>query len=403
MKELMGKGKGNGNGAKAAGPPSSHSHLYDGESGLYLEEIFRDFLKVERKRAERSNRTFLLMLLHIGNAVCDAEKQKALEKITCRIISLTRETDIKGWYKQGTVLGIIFTETNGTDKDLLRGKIEEKVCEVVNNEKVGQIKISLHVFPEEKDSWQDNDNDPSNGVCDLTLYTDLSQKNETRKIPLIAKRIIDVIGSLFGIVLFSPFFLIIPLCIKLTSRGPVLFRQERVGQYGKRFTFFKFRSMQTGCDANIHKAYVEKLICKKSSYRGGNGNGGNDGNRKGDAKQVYKICDDPRVTPVGKFLRKTSLDELPQFFNVLKGDMSLVGPRPPIPYELENYDVWHRRRIHEVKPGITGLWQVKGRSSTNFDEMVRLDLQYSREWSLWLDLKLIIETPLVLIIGKGAY
>ena len=396
MNEFMRKVKGNGTSL-----PPGHARLYDGKSGLYVEEIFHDFLNIERKRAERSHRNFLLMLLHLSDAACDEEERKVLEKITCRIISLTRETDIRGWYRQGKVLGIIFTETNGTGKELLREKIEDKLCEVMkDHEDAGQIHISLHVFPEEKDVWHDSG--PSDGKCDLTFYTDLSRKDETRRISLIAKRLLDIIGSILGIILFSPFFLIIPLCIKLTSRGPVFFRQERIGQYGKRFTFLKFRSMQAGCDANIHKAYVEKLICRQSSYKSGSGDEKNNGGGRGDAR-VYKICDDPRVTPVGKFIRKTSLDELPQFFNVLKGDMALVGPRPPIPYEVENYDVWHRRRIFEVKPGITGLWQVKGRSTTSFDEMVRLDLQYSREWSVWLDLKIIFETPLILLIGKGAY
>ncbi len=120
-------------------------------------------------------------------------------------------------------------------------------------------------------------------------------------------------------------------------------------------------------------------------------------------KVVYKITNDPRITPLGRFLRKTSLDELPQFINVLKGEMSLVGPRPPIPYELENYDAWHRHRLLGKKPGITGLWQVKGRSKTTFDSMVRLDLQYIREWSLWLDVKLLLQTPLAVLRGKGAY
>ena len=115
------------------------------------------------------------------------------------------------------------------------------------------------------------------------------------------------------------------------------------------------------------------------------------------------MSNDPRITPIGQFLRKTSLDELPQFFNVLKGEMSLVGPRPPIPYECELYDIWHRRRMLSVKPGITGLWQVSGRSSTTFDEMVRLDLRYINGWSLWLDIKLLLKTPLVIITGKGAY
>ena len=115
------------------------------------------------------------------------------------------------------------------------------------------------------------------------------------------------------------------------------------------------------------------------------------------------MTNDPRVTPLGRFLRKTSLDELPQFINVLKGDMSLVGPRPPIPYEFENYDTWHRRRVLEAKPGITGLWQVMGRSRTTFDEMVRLDLQYIRDQSFWLDLKILVKTPVAVLSGSGAY
>jgi lipopolysaccharide/colanic/teichoic acid biosynthesis glycosyltransferase len=118
---------------------------------------------------------------------------------------------------------------------------------------------------------------------------------------------------------------------------------------------------------------------------------------------VYKIVNDPRVTPTGRFLRRSSLDELPQFFNVLKGDMSLVGPRPPLPYEFERYSSWHRRRVLEVKPGLTGLWQVYGRSRTNFDEMVRLDLQYASQWSLWLDLKILLKTPIAVAFGGGGY
>jgi len=291
-------------------------------------------------------------------------------------------------------MGIIFTETNNMDTYLLREKIRDNLLVVLDAKKVNSIKISLHLFPEKHDDEQ------SNGSADMTLYTDMTRKNGMKRTSLIVKRVIDICGSLVGFVLFSPFFLIIPLCIKFTSKGPVFFRQTRVGQYGRRFTFLKFRTMQTNCDANIHREYIKKLIQGKSSYSGGNGD---NGNGKGDKKPVYKICDDPRVSPIGNFLRKTSLDELPQFFNVLMGEMSLVGPRPPIPYEIENYDIWHRRRLHEVKPGITGLWQVKGRSSTNFDEMVRLDLQYSRQWSIWLDLKIILETPIVLLVGKGGY
>jgi len=152
--------------------------------------------------------------------------------------------------------------------------------------------------------------------------------------------------------------------------------------------------MRVDNDPTIHQKFIKALIEKDPA---------SSGTSSMEEEQVYKIQSDPRVTPIGHFLRKTSLDEIPQFLTVLRGEMSLIGPRPPIPYELEHYQSWHRRRIMEVKPGITGLWQVKGRSSCSFDEMVRLDLQYSREWSLWLDLKILLQTPWVMIAGKGAY
>jgi lipopolysaccharide/colanic/teichoic acid biosynthesis glycosyltransferase len=145
-------------------------------------------------------------------------------------------------------------------------------------------------------------------------------------------------------------------------------------------------------DDKQHREYLRRFITGKDDCRQANGNGG-----------AYKLTKDPRITSIGHFLRRTSLDELPQFFNVLRGDMSLVGPRPPIPYETEVYDVWHRRRFLEIKPGITGLWQVNGRSRLKFDEMVRLDIKYAREWSLGLDLKILLATPRVVLFGEGAY
>jgi len=190
------------------------------------------------------------------------------------------------------------------------------------------------------------------------------------------------------LVALSPVLAAIALAIKLTSKGPVFFRQERVGLYGKRFTFLKFRSMYANCSERNHQEYIEAFIS---------------GQQEEESPSVFKLTDDPRVTPIGSFLRKTSLDELPQFINVLKGDMSLVGPRPPIPYELGLYDVWHRGRLMVVKPGITGLWQVEGRSSTTFDNMVRLDLRYIRQWSLWLDIKILLKTPWVVLTCRGAY
>jgi lipopolysaccharide/colanic/teichoic acid biosynthesis glycosyltransferase len=150
--------------------------------------------------------------------------------------------------------------------------------------------------------------------------------------------------------------------------------------------------MRTDCDSRIHQEYVRQFIAGRALGDSGSGQ-----------SAAFKIQKDPRVTPVGYFLRRTSLDELPQFWNVLVGKMSLVGPRPPVEYEFKAYDVWHRRRVLEVKPGITGLWQIKARSSIQFDDMVRLDLEYARQWTIWLDLKILLLTPAAVISGNGAY
>jgi len=192
----------------------------------------------------------------------------------------------------------------------------------------------------------------------------------------------------FAILLFLPLFLVIAVLVKLSSPGPVFFRQKRLGQYGQHFNFFKFRTMYVNNDPRIHQEYVARLIA-----------GSRDA---GQGSATFKLKNDPRVTPLGRFLRKSSLDELPQFFNVLRNDMSLVGPRPPLPYEYERYQVWHRRRVLEMKPGITGLWQVEGRSRTTFEEMVRIDLRYAGSRSFWVDLKILLLTPAAVLSGRGA-
>jgi lipopolysaccharide/colanic/teichoic acid biosynthesis glycosyltransferase len=195
-----------------------------------------------------------------------------------------------------------------------------------------------------------------------------------------------------ALILGSPLFIVIAVLIKLTSKGPVFFKQHRLGQFGKEFTFLKFRSMHVDNDPKIHKEFMKRVI-----------EGTFDGSDQFVKEPVYKMTDDPRITKIGKFIRRTSVDELPQFINVLRGDMSLVGPRPPLAYEFQEYDIWHRRRVLEIKPGLTGLWQVSGRSRVRFDDMVRLDLQYAREWSLWLDIKILLETPKAVLMGDGAY
>jgi lipopolysaccharide/colanic/teichoic acid biosynthesis glycosyltransferase len=202
----------------------------------------------------------------------------------------------------------------------------------------------------------------------------------------------DIVGSVVALILCLPVFVIIALAIKLTSKGPILFRQPRLGRYGKKFTFLKFRSMHVGNDHKIHEDYVARFIL---------GTPGS-GQAAGNHQKLYKLTADPRITPVGRILRNTSLDEIPQFLNVLLGEMSLVGPRPPVIYEFKRYDLWHKQRLLAAKPGITGLWQVDGRSRVKFDEMVRLDIRYARSWSLWLDVKILVQTPRAVITGAGA-
>ncbi len=249
------------------------------------------------------------------------------------------------------------------------------------------MSISFHFFPD------DLDYAPPERPSNPALYQDLSSLDRGKRSLLGIKRLMDIAGSTLALILCMPLFLVIALAIKASSRGPVFFRQQRVGQYGRRFTFLKFRSMHIGNDHSVHKEYVTKLIAGQAEREASSGKGGG----------VYKLTNDRRVTRVGRFLRKTSLDELPQLLNVLGGRMSLVGPRPPIPYEVAAYETWHRRRLLEVKPGITGSWQVNGRSSVRFDEMVRLDLQYARSWSLWTDINILLRTPRAVFRGGGAY
>jgi lipopolysaccharide/colanic/teichoic acid biosynthesis glycosyltransferase len=206
------------------------------------------------------------------------------------------------------------------------------------------------------------------------------------------KRLIDIIGSAVGIVLFSPLMVIITIAIKATSKGSILYKQKRVGYLGESFTFLKFRTMKSNGNDQAHREYVKKLVKGKSD----------EVNRGTKDEPLYKLDNDSRVTRVGWVLRKTSLDELPQFFNVLIGNMSLVGPRPAIFYEAEDYKNWHWLRVMETKPGITGIWQVSGRSRTTFDEMVRLDLQYIKKQSTLLDLEILLKTFGAVLNTKGA-
>jgi len=208
----------------------------------------------------------------------------------------------------------------------------------------------------------------------------------------LVKRSIDVASASLVMVLGFPFFLAVALLIKLTSWGPVFYSQLRIGERGEVFTLYKFRTMRQGADDAIHREFTRSFIEGRMS----------NSSLDEKAPSVYKLTNDPRVTSIGNFLRKTSLDELPQFINILKGEMTIVGPRPPLQYELEYYEEWHKLRL-EVRPGLTGLWQVSGRSSVPFNEMVKLDLYYIEHWTLLLDFKIMMRTIPVMLFGSGGY
>ena len=358
---------------------------------LQSEAVFRRMIAIERKRTERSKDPFLLMLLEAGNRPGFEKEGKALEGMASSLVSSSRDTDVVGWYKEGTTIGVLFTGLASKDKGSILSTILSRVKSMLREDSVSDdfhhVSISFHFFP---DDWDhSNSGRPSNPA----LYPDLIPSGTNRRSLLVVKRVIDVVGSSLALLLCSPVFLAIALVIKLTSKGPVLFKQQRVGQHGECFTFLKFRSMYVNNDSRVHQNFVSEFIASQAKPE--------PSGKKGDG--VYKIKNDARITRIGRFLRRTSLDELPQLFNILNGEMSLVGPRPAIPYELAAYQTWHRRRVLETKPGITGVWQVAGRSRVKFDDMVRMDLRYAMAWSPWLDLKILLRTPLAVIRGSGAY
>jgi lipopolysaccharide/colanic/teichoic acid biosynthesis glycosyltransferase len=266
------------------------------------------------------------------------------------------------------MLGVLFTEIPVVTPEVL-ATLRQKTCDAIDQsappELIADLRVRFQAFPETRT--------PSthNGDSGSSIHVDSKLQNAGPYRSFL-KRTFDVFGSLLALLLFSPVLLVIALAIKATSPGPVLYRQKRIGLRGQPFTFLKFRSMYQNNNSAIHQQYVAALIAGGNNLKQANG--------------TYKLMNDHRITPIGRILRKTSLDELPQFLNVLVGHMSIVGPRPPITYEYEQYLSWHKRRVLDAKPGLTGFWQVNGRSRTTFDEMVRMDLHYARNTSLLMDL-----------------
>src|SRR5579864_8008459 len=302
-----------------------------GSRTILSEEAFHKMIASERKRTERSHKPFLVMLLDLGEERLTNGSSGTLGKILDVLVMSTRETDAVGWYKDGLVVGATFTELDVEERrnilNTMLTRVSNSLQDTLSFEQFSQVSISFHWFPEE---WGHGvPKRPSNPV----FYPDLRSRRNGNSISGRIKRVMDIVGSALALIILSPLFLAIVVAIKLTSKGPVIFRQERLGQFGKSFTFLKFRSMYENNDPTIHEEFMKHVI--HGDYEGKDGDNG---------KAVYKMEDDPRISRVGRFLRHTSLDELPQFINVLKGDMSLVGPRPPLAYECQQYDLRSEER-----------------------------------------------------------
>jgi lipopolysaccharide/colanic/teichoic acid biosynthesis glycosyltransferase len=351
-------------------------------------DVFPSILVRERKRSDRSQAPFCLLTVQV-----DGEAGAKADRLWDSVIAATkdalRDTHIAGWLEWRSAIGVILPEVCAPDGgcacEQFVAVFRRALVTRNGDEALDRVPIRLHVYPEPRHAA-----DAGVWPVDPLLHPTVA-RGRRHGIERAIKRGVDLAGSLSLLAALLPLLALIGLLVKVSSRGSILFNQVRIGQMTKPFTMLKFRTMYSGSDPRPHQEFVSAYI---------QGRGPDATAVAGEAP--FKLTDDPRITPIGRFLRRTSLDELPQLWNVVRGEMSLVGPRPPLPYELGHYQSWHRRRILEAKPGVTGLWQVIGRSRTTFDEMVRLDLRYVRTRSLWTDLRILLATPVAVISGTGA-
>lgn len=347
---------------------------------ILSEELFHRAVRRERYRAARFEQQTMLVVVSADCGAGAAEWRTMMRALS----AVVRDTDFVGWVERGSVLGILLTDVDEVSHALPQRVAMRlrRAADCVASGVAEDFRITARPLPPLTHP------DRPEGTAVDALLLKLCARERPWGHELL-KRIVDVMGSVTLLALLAPVIALVALLVKCTSPGPVLFRQVRVGRWGRSFTMLKFRTMRADADPAVHRAFVAGFIRPDSAKPG--------------AAQPFKMANDPRVTRVGRFLRRSSLDELPQLWNVLVGQMSLVGPRPPVPYELEQYQAWHRRRVLEAKPGLTGLWQVTGRSRTSFDGMVRLDLQYVRTCSFWNDMRILLATPGAVISGKGAW
>jgi len=383
----------------------------NGVRGICSVEQFHRILREEQERASRSQHEFSLLLFSVNGA-----GSARLKDLADALVARTRSTDEVGWAYSaeaaaktgldGPYLGVVLPCT----PDAGARRLAADVCRACSV--AGVVPDwSVYTYPSK---WFSDDNgngrqyyfadilpgwgvsesvgyavhtaNAANGMQRLRYPTPRSFSGPSRASgsndrPLpVWKRAMDIVVAAGGLILLSPFIFLVSVIIKSVSRGPVFFKQNRVGYMGKPFTMWKFRTMKVNCDSSNHKEYITKLI------------NGSAENGAAFGKPMTKLDDDPRIIPFGKILRKTCLDELPQLINVLRGQMSLVGPRPAIDYEVQVYSAWHYQRLDAV-PGVTGLWQVNGKNRLTFNQMVRLDIKYLRERSFCLDVSILLKTP----------
>lgn len=403
----------------------NHKLALDGRiPELLSDEAFRIELRREMLRSDRSGSPVTVVvfgLISSGGADSDRNTE-ALELLGGVIAENSRLTDGKGWYRdeKGLRAGLILVDTTtdkaghviakvmkGFDKrldktSLTNGDRAAITCEIFahpsnganDGDRRGPGSSSTNGRPP-SDGFSTNghaEQPPAvgsamtedNGGAAIASDTSDAQLLLARPLP-VWKRMFDITGSLAGLVLISPLLIAIAAFIRCVSRGPIIFRQERIGYLGQPFMCWKFRTMRQDCDSQAHQDHLAQLISV--------GSGAGD---ETEAPMVKLDDVDPEIIPFGNVLRKTYLDELPQLVNVLRGEMSMVGPRPCIPYEIKNYQAWNKGRFGAV-PGMTGLWQVSGKNKTTFKRMVRLDIEYARERSFWLDMKILLKTgPMIL-------
>jgi len=344
---------------------------------VHPSETFHGLIDRERARADRTGQEFSIACFDAGDL--NGRSVETLSSLAAILTERVRETDVVGWLRE-ECLGVFLSGTGSKGAWIFTEDVRGKA-------KLDSVPVKCLVYTYPSVWISPNGN--GNGTRGSKQDTDDMGREESPPVedlkPLVARRIptwkrmIDILGAVAGLILLSPLFLLISILIKIVSPGgPVFYRQERIGHAGRTFTFFKFRTMHPDNDAMIHQRYLSTLI------------------RGDQAMEKLDADRDPRIIRFGKFLRQSCLDELPQLINVLRGEMSLVGPRPCLPYEAQEYLQWHARRFDNV-PGMTGLWQVNGKNKTTFKQMIRFDIAYSQQISPWMDLRILLKTiPVIL-------